>query len=495
MFTTLSIDRLYESPQNVRHHWRDGALDELAASIRQVGVLTPLLVRPQPIDIISTDGVVGVAQDQEVVDRSTCELMTICSTREQAEIWRRNYLESDRCAFEIAAGHRRFRAAKAAGLTELPVQIRELGDREFLEVLTIENLQREDVHPLDEADGYAALMASDRAYTVEAIAAKVAKSASYVRQRLALRKLTDKAREHFLRDEITAAHAVRLARLSPEDQARALDEVVFMDLFGYDDADRKLALTPVIDLDNWVKREVALDVRAPETVEQFPEIAEAIAAEAVDGAMVLSLDSSYGAQHAKGGPLTPGKYHEVLTKKDACPHTQPGVFVLGHRRGQLVQVCAQPKCLQHNPPDQQTPASLKAKKETYDWKERQKKVERDAEIWKLARPRVEAALAEATQDAQLTIDLVDALVGWKFKDILKAMGVKAVKDVTPAMLPQILQLAVDWHNLYNLESCAPVCKRLGVNLKAITKAVEKEQAAATAPAKGKAKATTRKAVA
>ena len=496
MFTTLPIERLIESPQNVRQHWRDGALEELAASIGQVGVLTPLLVRPTPIDIVplSDDVVAENPGDIEIWDRAANELLTVCSSRERAEAWVRAYRESDRACFEIAAGHRRFRAAQIACLTELPVQIRDLGDREFLEVLTIENLQREDVHPLDEADGYAALMSADRAYTVEAIAAKVGKSVSYVRQRLALRKLTETARAIYLRDEITAAHAVRLARLSPQDQTRALDEVVFMDLFDYADADPKMALAPVGDLANWVKRQVVLDVRAPETSEQFPEIAAAVAAEAAEGAMVLSLTSDYNAPKTKGGPLGPGHFHEVLTKKDACPHTQPGVFVLGHRRGELIHVCAQRKCQQHWP-TQETNERGPVQKDRYDWKAQQAKVEREAKLWALVRPRVEAAMVEATNDAQLSVEVVDELLGWRFKDVLKAMGVTA-KTIDAFALPQVLQLAVVWPSLYSAGNATSAAKKLGVDVKAIMRQVEKEQAATTKAKPATAKKTTaRKAVA
>lgn len=495
MFTTLPIERLIESPQNTRHHWRDGALEELAASLSQVGVLTPLLVRPTPIDIVPADVMPEGPDDVEVWDRAANELLTVCSSRELAESWVRNYRESDRACFEIAAGHRRYRAAQMACLTELPVQIRDLGDREFLEVLTIENLQREDVHPLDEADGYAALMSADRAYTADAIAAKVGKSVSYVRQRLSLRKLTEKAREHYLRDEITAAHAVRLARLSPEDQQRALDDIVFYGMFG--DADsRRDSLAPVSELDGWIEHNAAINLRDEATAELFPEIAQAVAAEAVDGAMVLSLTSDYGMAPKKGAPLSPRQFHEVLTKKDACPHTQPGAFVLGHRRGELIQVCAQKKCQQHWP-TQEANERGPVQKERYDWKAQQAKVEREAKLWALVRPRVEAALVEATNDAQLSVELVDELLGWRFKDVLKAMGTTA-KAIDPFALPQALQLAVVWPSLYSPQNATSAAKKLGVDVKAIMRQVEKEQAAATkAKPATKAKKTSpaRKAVA
>lgn len=172
---SLPLSQLRESAHNPRRHIDAGLLQELADNIRQVGILTPLLVRP------SGDG------------------------------------------YEIAGGHRRFRAAGLAGFSEVPCIVRDLTDLEFLELLTLDNLHRADVHPLDEAEGYRALM--DQAqYDVATIAAKVGKSESYIYQRLKLVDLVPPAKEAFLRDEITAGHAILLARLGETTQMEMLDE-------------------------------------------------------------------------------------------------------------------------------------------------------------------------------------------------------------------------------------------------------------------------------
>jgi len=102
-YQVVPLADLHESKRNPRKHFNAEALAELAASIAAKGVLTPLLVRPNA------------------------------------------------AGYEIAAGHRRYRAAKAAGVDQVPAIVREMTDTEFLEILTIENLQREDVHPLEEA--------------------------------------------------------------------------------------------------------------------------------------------------------------------------------------------------------------------------------------------------------------------------------------------------------------------------------------------------------
>jgi len=173
-FQMIKLSDLHESKHNVRKHFNPEAMARLTESVRQHNIITPFVVRP------NADG------------------------------------------YEIAAGHRRFRAATEVGLAEVPAIVREMTDTEFLEVLTIENLQREDIHPLEEADGYRALMQPPASYDVEAIAAKIDKSVAYVYARLKLAELIDDARKAFLDGKITAGHAILLARLQPKDQAEAL---------------------------------------------------------------------------------------------------------------------------------------------------------------------------------------------------------------------------------------------------------------------------------
>lgn len=174
----LSLDSLRESDLNPRRHFAEASLAELAENIRQVGVLTPLLVRPSE----NPDGM----------------------------------------RYEIAGGHRRYRAAERAGLEEVPCIVRELSDDEFLEILTLDNLHREDVHPLDEAAGYKALLS--HGHDIDTLAAKVGKSVSYIYQRLKLLDLVDDAQRAFLDNEITAGHAILLARLAPSDQPQFLED-------------------------------------------------------------------------------------------------------------------------------------------------------------------------------------------------------------------------------------------------------------------------------
>jgi len=193
-FQILELDKITPSPMNPRKRFDEKSLKELAESIKTHGVQQPIVVRPD-----------GNKKDK----------------------------------YEIVVGERRFKASKLAGNTYIPAIIRPLSNAAALEIMVIENLQREDVHPLDEALGYEALMKKSAdteagdlpgapRHTAESIAAKVGKSVGYVYARLKLLALVPAAREAFEHNYITAGHAVLIARLQPKDQIAALDAC-----FGY----------------------------------------------------------------------------------------------------------------------------------------------------------------------------------------------------------------------------------------------------------------------
>lgn len=198
----VKVALLHESTTNPRRHF--SGLEELTASVKQHGVLTPLLVRP--------------LSDADVTPAK----------------------------YEIIAGARRYRAAKAAGIDSLPVRVLELDDAQALEFQVIENLQREDVHPLDEALGYQALLKAGK-HDIASIAAKVNKSESYVYQRLKLAALIPEAQKAFLEDKLTAGHAILIARLQPQEQKNLLaahrsDEMSVRVMAGYIEESFHLAL-------------------------------------------------------------------------------------------------------------------------------------------------------------------------------------------------------------------------------------------------------------
>lgn len=180
--STIRVDAIVASTTNPRKHFDKAALQELAESIGKHGVLQAILVRP------GSDS-----------------------------------------TYELVAGERRWRAAKIAQLERIPATVRELTDAEVLEIQVVENLQRADLHPLEEAEGYEALMkcqhADGHTYTADEIAAKVGKSRSYVYQRLKLTALAPKAREAFYDGRLDASRALLVARVPEAMQDEVLERI------------------------------------------------------------------------------------------------------------------------------------------------------------------------------------------------------------------------------------------------------------------------------
>ncbi|HCT16519.1 MAG TPA: stage 0 sporulation protein J, partial [Ruminococcaceae bacterium] len=162
----MEIEPNHDQP---RKDFDEKALSELAESIEQHGVLQPLVVRPL------ANG-----------------------------------------AYQLVAGERRWRAARIAGLTEVPVVIKELSDEEVIEIAMIENLQREDLNPLEEALGYRYMM-DELGITQEQAAEKVGKSRPAVANALRLLKLPDEVQEMVKNNLISPGHARALLGFDSED--------------------------------------------------------------------------------------------------------------------------------------------------------------------------------------------------------------------------------------------------------------------------------------
>lgn len=157
--STLPINEIIPNKEQPRKTFDEGALQELADSITVHGVLQPLLVRP-----LLSGG------------------------------------------YQLIAGERRWRASRMAGLKEVPVIIRELSDSEAMEISIIENLQREDLNPIEEAEGLQALI--DKCdYTQEQVAVSVGKSRPAIANALRLLKLPEEVRQMTKEGEISAGHA------------------------------------------------------------------------------------------------------------------------------------------------------------------------------------------------------------------------------------------------------------------------------------------------
>lgn len=179
----LKISEIEPNRSQPRKEFDEAALSELADSISQHGLLQPILVRPLTLG-----------------------------------------------GYEIVAGERRYRACRMAGLTEVPVVIRELSEAETMELALIENLQREDLSPLEEALGYKTLM-DEHGFTQEEVSRSVGKSRPAVANALRLLRLPDSILEYLKYEKISAGHARALITLPQEDlMTEVCEQIVKNDL-------------------------------------------------------------------------------------------------------------------------------------------------------------------------------------------------------------------------------------------------------------------------
>jgi len=176
--TKVSIDKINPNPNQPRTHFNETLLNELADSIRENGVLQPLLVRKKG------EG------------------------------------------YEIIAGERRYQASKIAGLEELPVIVKEVDDQKMLELALIENLQRSDLNPIEEAKGYRQLIKAS-GMTQEALSKAVSKSRSSITNSLRLLDLPEPVQQYLFDGRLTAGHARAILAVPYEEQRIKLaDKVV-----------------------------------------------------------------------------------------------------------------------------------------------------------------------------------------------------------------------------------------------------------------------------
>ncbi|HET9756886.1 MAG TPA: ParB/RepB/Spo0J family partition protein [Candidatus Limnocylindrales bacterium] len=179
----VPLDHIEQNPEQPRLAMNQEALDELAASIREHGVLQPILVRP--------------------VGPNT---------------------------YQLIAGERRWRASKQAGLATIPALIEEIDDDTALEISIIENLQREDISPLDEAAMFDR-MVSEHGYSIRKLADKLGKDKGYVENRLRLADAPEEVRELVSLRKDTLSHAYELMKVQdPKRRRRLVDQVARGDL-------------------------------------------------------------------------------------------------------------------------------------------------------------------------------------------------------------------------------------------------------------------------
>ncbi len=333
----IPLAELHESPLNPREHYDAAALAELVASLLQTGQLTPIIVRPRKAG-----------------------------------------------GYEIAAGHRRYRAAVQAGkqqpegaafrgLTALEAKVVDLDERAFVEVLNIENLQRDDLHPLEEARGFRDLM-EKAGYDVAKIAARIGRSTRYVYDSLTLLKLRPEARKLFLEGKFERGHAVLLARLTPADQKKVIGDPrrinryhpregtgLFQPEYAEDDPDQPglelkqpVKARSVRELATYINDHIRFRPEQNDLPTLFPTAAAALEAAEDEDLAPVYITYDHILKHD-------AKDHKVRTygvvswrradgkqKSKTCVWSRWGIVAAGRDRGEAFRVCVnRDKCEVH----------------------------------------------------------------------------------------------------------------------------------------------------
>lgn len=498
-FFVLPIDQLLESGHNPRRRFDDRKLHELADSIREKGVVEPLVVRPLITDELS---------DTEQF-------------------------------YEIVAGARRFRASKLAGLTRVPAVVRNYTDRDLLELFVIENTQRDDLTPLEEAAGYKQLLLVDQTYTAAMIAARIGHSERYVWDRLKLLDLVPEVQAHLEAGRIGVEHAEVLAKLKPAEQRLAAREVgggLFEPDYAlkFDDNPHapKVKARSVRQLKDWIAHHIRFDVAhaAAAAPLDFGDTAQAVAAAQAGegrGRKVVSITFAHtcpdGAKdlHERTYGATAWKSAQGKNGQATCEHAVLGVVVAGENYGASFKVCiARDKCKVHwreSVLAKEKSAKLRASgkgtqadkvekrsavQQEQSWERRQREMKARTEAWKAISDDVLLAAVNQVKPVEhLTAARAAALerIGGEigFADVKKHLGAKWYEMPAAALLVSAVT-SFGYSSWDTKESgfdqfVRLIAKPLALDVKPLAAIRDQHQrAAAPAPAKAAKKAAKRR---
>jgi ParB family chromosome partitioning protein len=342
-FQFLAIDTIHESTTNPRRTFDEAKLYELAESIKHNGLIQPITVRP------------------------------------------------NNQGFEIVAGARRYRAAQLAELFSVPARIVEIDDAKALEWQLVENSQRVDVHPYEEAQGFQRLL-DIPGYDVSALVEKSGKSASHVYARLSLLQLIPTVAEAFTQERITASHANLIARLPQESQAEAFEQC-----WRKDWQDKEPHLLPAKHVAAWIQANLYLSLADAPFDREDPTLnptagacvtcprrsgyntalfADVVSDQCLDsscyhGKVEAFLDREIAAhpglvqiengwrnpKEQRAGAVQRGHVRELedaIDNPDAepvmpCEAAKPAIVVYGKQLGRKLTVCTDKHCPVHDP--------------------------------------------------------------------------------------------------------------------------------------------------
>lgn len=481
-FDYLGLEQFVESPLNPRKTFNAAKLQELAASILDKGIIEPIVARPH-------------AKKPDVV--------------------------------EIVAGARRFRAAKLAGnLTVLPVIVRDYTDAQVIEIMAIENGQRDDVPPLEEAAGYAQLLLVDKTYTPVMIAEKIGRSEKYVWDRLRLRELVDDAKALLATGRIGVEHAEIISKLKPAEQKRVIARQqggLFTADYALEFDDSKVIGSTAYDrfkpvsvreLKQWIARNVRFDLHHAATTAplEFADAArkvDAAQAEPGRGKHVVPITFEhmcpYGAADDKGERTYGATAWKKAVGKDGqptCEHAVLGVVVAGRQYGDTFHVCiARDRCLVHwkesvqakekaaklreqGKPKQAARAEKNtAQKQEEKWKREQADLNARQKAWDALEPHIVAeAVAQVKSIKALTSAHAKVLLDWtgRFneRELKVHLGEKWFKTPVAALLVTAVNC---FYTVGFDDYVKQIAKPLGLNIKRL-EAVRDQHQPKPAPA-------------
>lgn len=359
----LALEQLTESTSNPRKVFHPDEITEIANSARALvngiprGILEPLIVRPKGKH------------------------------------------------FEIVAGAKRYRAAGQAQLATVPVRVMELDDEAALEIQLIENLQRSDPHPMEEAEGYHRLLKMDKGYTADTLAEKVGKDRSYIYKRLQFMELIPGAQEAFRENRINIGHALIICR-EPYDQQHLAFEHCFEEKWNGRKhvVDTKGKATETAkELNRWVHEHLHYDLAAAPWDKADPNLVkkagpcttcpkqtganmalfsdlEGKAAQCLDGdcyegkreAFVklqvkaqpqlprITLQSKYYVRgKLPAGTLTQYDGYQIVKPNGKCASAEPAIVAAGDKQlGLTILICRDKSCTTHAAKSSQRSASV-----------------------------------------------------------------------------------------------------------------------------------------
>jgi len=343
---SIKVSACYESETNPRGtDFESAAFKDLVASVKEKGVLVPVLVRKR--------------------------------TSKAGE-------------YEVIAGSRRLRAAKEAVLKEIPANVVEMSDAEAREAQIVENLQRQDIHPLDEGQAYRELIEEGK-FAVKDVAIKVGKSETYVRGRLFLTNLVEPAAKAYRSGKLLDSFAVIVARLTPDAQKESLKWLAKESEYGnvVEMSDFKEFITEKfsnpLSFQPWLKDAAVAKIVGP--CKECPSTREDLFGKTQDGTCTdlkcwhRKMDAFIAWKKKEvpelafvsadyGKPNTPGalgrnSYEELSAKKDHCDFAQKALVVDGEDIGKTITICASAECKKHRAEHKdyrQTPAEREKRK-------------------------------------------------------------------------------------------------------------------------------------